>query len=63
MLSTEAAEPAGSAIESLHWGSTWVWFPEETTMIRSLEGLKNRKLNKENNDLLMEPKMKAVTQQ
>ena len=43
VLSFEAAEPAGSDVESLHWGSTWVWLPEETTMIRSLEGLKNRK--------------------
>ena len=32
-------------IESLHRGSTWVWFPAETAMIRRLEGLKNRKLN------------------
>ena len=32
-------------IESLHWGSTWVWFPAETAMIRRLGGLKNRKLN------------------
>lgn len=29
-LSCEAAEPADSDTESLHWGSTWVWFPAET---------------------------------
>lgn len=41
-LLSEAAEPAGSDAGSLHWGSTWVWFPTETAVVRGLVGLKNK---------------------
>ena len=44
-VSSEAADPASSDTKWSHWGSTWVWFPAETAMIRGLGGLKNRKLN------------------
>ena len=45
VLSSEATDPAGSDTKWWHWGSTWVWFPEETAMIRKLGGLKNRKVS------------------
>lgn len=45
VLFSEAAEPAGSDAESLHWSSTWVLFPTETAVDRGLVGLKNKIMN------------------